>query len=88
MGLYGMSGIGKSLLCKAMRHELDGECDGKVCHLELGKRSEHSLLKEVLATLTNINMQRISPKIGKEKVLVLFCYNDMLDKLDFTPFNS
>ena len=88
MGLYGMSSIGKSLLCKGMCHELDGEFDGKVCHLQLGNRSEELLLVEVLTTLTNINMQRISPKNWKEKVLVLFNYNDMLDKLDFTPFNS
>ena len=88
MGLYGMNSIGKSLLCKGMCHELDGEFDGKVCHLRLGNRSLHSLLEEVLATLTNINMLRISPKIRKEKVLVLFSYSDMLDKLEFKPFNS
>ena len=88
MGLYGMSRIGNTLLYKGMCHELDGEYDGKVGHLQLGNWSEHLLLEEVLTTLTNINMPKVFPKIGKEKVLVLLSYNDMLDKLDFKPFNS
>ena len=88
MGLYGTSCIGKTLLCKGMCYELDGEFDGKVCHLQLGNQSERFLLNEALTTLTNTNMPEIVQEIGEEEVLVLFTCNGIFNKLDFTPFNS
>lgn len=75
MGLYGMShNWRKTLLCKDMCHELDGEFDGRVCHLQLDNQSEHLLLRGVLTTLTNPstnpNIPEIVQDIGKEEVRV------------------
>ncbi len=57
VGLYGVGGIGKTTLCKAMCNDLSKEYRGKVAHVELGSQSELELLKEVLRRLTNTNHQ-------------------------------
>lgn len=80
MGLYGMGGIGKTMICKIICNELDGAFDGKVCHVELGNQSKHELLRKVLTTLTNTSME-VAQEMRKEEVLVLFTYNDILDEL-------
>ena len=86
MGLYGMTRIGKTLLCKGMCHELDGEFDGKVCYLRLDNQNERYLFNEVLTTLTTMPM--MPREIGKKEGPVLFTHNDILDDLDFKPFDS
>ena len=70
IGLYGMGGMGKTQICKMMCNEMDGEFDGKVCHVELGKQSKHKLVKKVLTTLTNISAEVVQ-EVGKDKVLFL-----------------
>ncbi len=55
MGLYGVGGIGKTCICKVLCNELSGEFKGKVCHAELGMKSEEALLQEVLERLTDTN---------------------------------
>ena len=83
MGLYGMNRAAKSLLCRGMCHELDGEFDGNACYLRLDNQSENWLKDEVFRA-----MLWSYREIGKEEVPVLFTHNDILDNLDFKPFDS
>jgi len=51
-----MGGIGKTTFCKVLCDELHMKFQGRVCHIELGSRSEPiELQKEVLRRLTDIN---------------------------------
>lgn len=60
MGLYGMGGIGKTSICKALCNDFFTEYHGKVCHAELEKGSKESLLREVLKNLTNTSYERLN----------------------------
>ena len=63
--------MGKTQICKIMCNEMDGEFDGKVCHVELGKQSKHELVRKVLTTLTNTTAEVVQ-EVGKDKVFVLY----------------
>jgi D-aminopeptidase len=52
---------------------MDGEFDGKVCHVELGKQSKHELVKKVLTTLTNTSAE-VAHEVGQDKVFVLYSH--------------
>ena len=71
IGLYGLGGMGKTQICKLMCNELDGEFDGKVCHVELGKQSKHELIKKILTTLTNTSVEVVQ-EVGEDKVFILY----------------
>ena len=71
IGLYGVGGMGKTQICKIMCNEMDGEFDGKVCHVELGKQSKHELVRKVLTTLTNTSAEVVQ-EVGEDKVFVLY----------------
>ena len=70
IGLHGMGGMGKTEICKIMCNELDGEFNGKVCHVELRQESEVKLVKKVLTTLTNTSVELVE-EVGKDKVFNL-----------------
>ena len=70
IGLYGLGGMGKTEICKMMCNEMDGEFDGKVCHVELGNQNEHELVHEMLTTLTNTSAEVVQ-EVGKGKVFVI-----------------
>ena len=53
MGLYGMGGMGKTSICKAMCNELLQKFKGKVCHVEMKSASEVELLRGALKRLTS-----------------------------------
>jgi Ni2+-binding GTPase involved in maturation of urease and hydrogenase len=53
VGLYGMSGIGKTSICKALCNEFVTRFHGRVCHAELERRSKEELLREVLRRLSD-----------------------------------
>jgi GTPase SAR1 family protein len=36
VGLYGMGGVGKTTISKALCNQMFGDVGGKVCHVELG----------------------------------------------------
>jgi Holliday junction resolvasome RuvABC ATP-dependent DNA helicase subunit len=65
IGLYGVGGMGKTQICKIMCNEMDGEFDGKVCHVEL--------VKKVLTTLTNTSAEVVQ-EVGQDKVFVLYSH--------------
>ena len=70
IGLYGLGGMGKTQICKLMCNEMDGEFDGKVCHVELGKQSKHDVVNKILTTLTNTSVEVVQ-EVGKDKVFIL-----------------
>ncbi len=70
IGLYGMGGMGKTQICKMMCNEMDGDFVGKVCHVELGEQSKHTLVKRVLTTLTNTR-EEIVQGVEEDKVFNL-----------------
>lgn len=47
LGLYGMGGVGKSTLCKAMQSYFQGEFGGRVCRVELGSTETKARLKRI-----------------------------------------
>jgi hypothetical protein len=73
IGLYGVGGMGKTQICKIMCNEMDGEFDGKVCHVELGKQSKHKLVKKVLTKLTNTSAEVVQ-EVAQDKVFVFFSH--------------
>lgn len=75
IGLYGMGGIGKTTICKAMCNEMSKEFNGKVCHIELKSSSESlQLLREVLKRLTNIRPQMLDG-LNIDEVWIFFPLN-------------
>lgn len=67
VGLYGMSGIGKTSICKVLCNEFFAEFHGRVCHAELQRTSEEQLLQEVLTSLTNTSTELLY-KLDADKV--------------------
>ena len=78
IGLYGMGGMGKTEICKMMCYEMDGEFDGKVCHVELIKQSKHKLLKKVLTTLTN-SSEEVVKEMEEDKVCNIYTHGHFYD---------
>ncbi|KAG0598272.1 hypothetical protein M758_12G059800 [Ceratodon purpureus] len=54
VGLYGMGGIGKTTISKALCNELAVKFCDNVCHIELGRGSELELLRKALKKLSKI----------------------------------
>jgi GTPase SAR1 family protein len=71
VGLYGMGGVGKTTISKALCNQMFGDFCGKVCHIELGGNDMKSL-KEVLRELTGASSEIL--KDDKDKVR----FNDKL----------
>ncbi|KAG0627867.1 hypothetical protein M758_2G234200 [Ceratodon purpureus] len=60
LGLYGMGGIGKTSICKALCNDFFTKFHGKVCHAELERGSKEGLLREVLKSLTTTSRERLN----------------------------
>lgn len=54
IGLYGMGGIGKTTISKALCNDLSLKFLDSVCHIELQGASEMKLLQRALKKLTDI----------------------------------
>ncbi|KAG0598288.1 hypothetical protein M758_12G061400 [Ceratodon purpureus] len=54
IGLYGMGGIGKTTIGKALCNELSSKFHDRVCHIEFGSGTEMELLRKTLKTCTQI----------------------------------
>ena len=59
VGLYGMGGIGKSSICKALCNEFFREFRGRVCYAELERTSKEELLQDVLRNLRQESLESI-----------------------------
>ena len=55
VGVYGVGGLGKTTVCKALYNSQYAEYDGRVCLVELGGLSPEELQKQVLRALTQLN---------------------------------
>ena len=60
VGLYGMGGMGKTSICKALCNEFSSEFHGRVCHAELGRGSKEELMREVLKRVTDASHELIN----------------------------
>jgi len=52
VGLFGMGGVGKTTITKAMCNGLFGDFDGEFCHVEFGVKEVGVLRRQVLQDLT------------------------------------
>lgn len=66
LGIYGVGGIGKTTICKALCNELSNEYEGRVCHIELEtqvtipqetKSIVEGSLRQLVMLLTNMNAE-------------------------------
>ncbi|KAG0611643.1 hypothetical protein M758_7G154700 [Ceratodon purpureus] len=60
VGLYGMGGIGKTSISKALCNEFFLKFRGRVCHAELERRSKEELMREVLRKFTDTNRELLN----------------------------
>ena len=66
VGLYGMGGMGKTTICKALCNALFTKFRGRVCHAELERVNEEELLRDVLKSLSNTSHELLNnSKLGK-----------------------
>jgi signal recognition particle GTPase len=72
VGLYGMGGHGKTTACKILCKELSTYYNDKVCHVELGSRSEEELLQKALKLLSNLDVDKFDDsKVKMDQVTIL-----------------
>jgi type II secretory pathway predicted ATPase ExeA len=59
VGIYGVVGIGKTMLCKILWNELSGKNEGRTCHVELKSTnlSLKELLQMILIELTGFSLK-------------------------------
>ena len=55
VGLYGVSGIGKTTMCQVLCNKYLKEMEGRVFHAELGSASNMELLQGALKSLTEMS---------------------------------
>lgn len=56
LGLYGMGGMGKTLICKALCNRFYSEYAGRVCHVEFQNDKDFiQVFQKILKDLTDVN---------------------------------
>jgi Ni2+-binding GTPase involved in maturation of urease and hydrogenase len=60
VGLYGMGGMGKTTICKALCNEFRTKFRGRVCHAELERVTEEELLRDVLKRLSSTSQKHLN----------------------------
>jgi Ni2+-binding GTPase involved in maturation of urease and hydrogenase len=68
VGMYGVGGIGKTTICKALCNELSSRFHDNVCHVEIGHRSEMKLLRKALKRLTTLSHEILDKLDDVEEV--------------------
>ena len=68
VGMYGVGGIGKTTICKALCNELSSRFWDNVCHVEFGQGSELKLLQKALKRLTTLNHEMLDKLDDVEEV--------------------
>ena len=69
LGLYGMGGLGKTTMCKALCNHFQKEFNGRVCHVELGCESPLTLQKKVLKNLLRVRDDLLERVTNASEVL-------------------
>lgn len=57
LGLYGMGGLGKTTMCRALCRYFHEDFYGRVCHVELGSKPPLELQKMVLTKLLRLGKE-------------------------------
>ena len=78
VGLYGMGGIGKTSMCKALCNEFVTRFHGRVCHAELERKSKEELLREVLRRLTSTSHEVLKGWNEDEVPMIDIAMEDVL----------
>jgi hypothetical protein len=78
VGLYGMGGIRKTSICKALCNELVTRFHGRVCHAELERKSKEELLREVLRRLTDTSHEVLKGWNEDEVPMIDIAIEDVL----------
>jgi predicted AAA+ superfamily ATPase len=84
VGLYGMGGIGKTSICKALCNEFVPRFHGRVCHAELESRSLEELLREVLRRLTDTSHEVLKGWNKDEVPMIDIAIEDVLQLMFWT----
>ena len=72
VGLYGIGGIGKTTICKALCSEFSPKFGDFVCHVELGSKSELEMLQNTLKKLNNMEHDVVDKLDDVDKVIWKF----------------
>jgi Ni2+-binding GTPase involved in maturation of urease and hydrogenase len=81
VGLYGMGGIGKTSICKALCNEFVTRFHGRVCHAELERRSKEELLREVLKRLIDTSHEVLKGWNEDEVRMIDVAIEDVLEPM-------
>lgn len=68
LGLYGIGGMGKTLICKALCDHFSDEYSGRVCYVDCWDGAHLELLKSILKELTDIDTTALQT-ISNEKTV-------------------
>ena len=68
LGLYGMGGLGKTTMCRALCTYFHEDFYGRVCHIELGSKPPLALQKMVLTRLLRLSDQVVGCITSTDKV--------------------
>ena len=72
LGLHGMGGMGKTLICKALCNHLHSSYAGRVCHAELQMKGDIiKVFQKILRDLTDINEGLLLRATDPDQVVVL-----------------
>ena len=66
VGVYGIGGIGKTTICKALCNDLSEQHQGRVAHAEMESRPESEVLKEVVRRLSDTRPELLGPMNADE----------------------
>ena len=76
IGLFGMGGIGKTTICKALCKHLRKKFRDDVCHIELGSSTEMKSLQKALKRFSEIRHDIVDNMDDVEQVVPNFSFLD------------
>lgn len=72
VGVHGMSGMGKTMLCKALCNNFKQRFYGRVCYVDFGSGDTIGIKKEILRRLTDLKSEFILDQYRYEEQVQIF----------------